>query len=449
MSEIIYLNKDVFCKLKKYGILIYNVYSFEKKFNGNKSTANLLSKINGKKTIEDICREYNDENRGNQGYDEKFACNTIEYLLSRGFLTKDSKVGKAIDLECKIPELDMVNIRITNRCNFHCIHCFPESDINSNTEMTTGELYNLIDKLVEYKVIHVTFTGGEPFLIKDFLDLVKYSNSKGMVVSICTNASLINTKEIEELSKCALGSIKISMDGATAEVHDLYRGKGKFDKLIPKIKQIVAAKLPVCINTVISKVNFHQYKEILELARELNVHEFAYDSIRKMGRAKEDWDNLGLDYNESLEFLNYYNSKHPKYGDVYMGSYFFPLMISELFNEENIKKCCNTCLNTVAILSNGDVTPCWRIYETMELTAGNIFENNFEDIWRDSPLLNKLRGLNLSDIKKCNKCELNYFCDASCRAFALPIHKDWNGEPDEGKCKLRKSLYLKHNNEGC
>lgn len=439
MEEQIYLHRDAFFKKLQGAVILYNVYNYEGRLKMHIVVSRLLESIDGNRTLDGIVKLFDEQSEIFGSVKGFNAQNVMKYLLDNGFLTLDKDKGKLPQLEQKYPAIDMVNLRVTNSCNFSCSHCFPESSIQKNKELTYEELIDVISELAKYKVLHITLTGGEPFLNNNLLDIAEFANSKGMIVSICTNASLIKDEHISRLKKCAIGSLKVSLDGASAETHDQYRGNGKFEKLIPMIRKLVDAKIYVCINTVISKINFHEYKQISELVKELKVSEFACDTIRKTGRALENWDILALTYEEKLEFTAYFRSLMPKFGDVVIGSRIFPLILNDTIETDHLTKACGLCISNMVILSNGDVTPCWRLFD-LGMVSGNIKQSSLDDIWNKSELFIKVRNLEISSLEKCKDCEGKDFCEGSCRAFALANHNNWSGEPDPERCRFALDL---------
>lgn len=437
MEPIIYFRKNFFYKKYERCVLFYNVYDFDSKLVMDVFVSKVLKLIDGYNTPKMIVNKFREiATDEEKKYDIK---SILEYLLNKGFLVLDENIGYIPNHVQKEPCLDFVNFRITNKCNFRCIHCFPDSSIKDN-EYSTDEILHIIDKLSEYKVMHVTFTGGEPFLNPRLIEIVNYANSKGMLVSICTNASLINDKEIEGLRCCAIGALKISLDGATAFTHDQYRGEGKFSRLIPKIKKIVSADIPVCINTVFSKINYNEYKEIGKLVSDLHVKEFAFDFIRKSGRAVNIWDRLEISNEIKCEIIHYYEQFGRTMNGVIIGSGVFTSIMENSFSEQNMNLACGVCLNNVVILADGTVVPCWRLHD-MEISAGNLKDTPFDTIWSSADVFKKIRSIKTSELQKCGECQYNCMCDGSCRAFALQEHDDWLGLPNSQRCKLEK---MKH-----
>lgn len=439
INKALYLHRDVFFKMTPNALILYNVYDYKNRMKMHIAAVRLLEAIDGERSLEDVAALFLQQNKqlGDSAITDP--AGVLRYLVDRGFVTLSREKAKVPQLEQKAPAIDIVNLRVTNRCNFKCVHCFPNSSSGYSDELSMEEMIDIINELARYKPLHITFTGGEPFVLKKFLDLAELANSKGMIVSICTNASLINDEHISRLAKCAIGALKISLDGTTAETHDAYRGAGKFEKLLPKIRKIADAGIPVCINTIISKINFHQYRQVIDLVKDLKAAEFAYDTVRKTGRAIDNWDNLSLSFDECLECLSYFKSLHPRAGDVVMGSAIFPLILEDIIEEEHIKKACGTCLSNIVILANGDVTSCWRMVDNNRI-AGNIRDSSLHEIWSNAEHFKTIRDLEISSIEKCRDCERNVFCDGSCRGFAMRIHNDWHGEPNPDKCRLSASL---------
>lgn len=432
MERILYFRKNVRYKVYKRCVILYNVYRFEEKIEMAGFTARLLSFIDGKNTVEQVIDKfYKTANEEEQKYHVK---EILDYLIEKDFLVFQNEEGYIASSIQKEPCLDFVNLRITNRCNFKCIHCFPDSQ-GRGVEYTKEEIEDIINQLSEYKVVHITFTGGEPFLNKDLISLVRYANEKGMLVSICTNASLIDDNAIEELQSCAIGALKISLDGCNADQHDTYRGAGKFDKLIPKIQKIIQAGIPVCINTVFSKINYKDYKEMAHFISELGPKEFAFDFIRNSGRASERWDELEISNQDKIEIIKYFEQFGKRMNGVILGSGVFSNIMQSSFCEENVELACGVCINNVVILADGKMVPCWRLHDA-GYYAGNIKDSSFEKIWSEADVFQKIRSIKISELEKCSRCQYSCMCDASCRGFALLQHSNWYGAPNTERCEL-------------
>lgn len=158
-----------------------------------------------------------------------------------------------------------VQFNITFKCNQRCAYCGIYND--NRSEMTTEQIYRMIDEFVEMGTSRLSITGGEPLLRKDFFDVVQYARKRGLFVSLATNGSLVD-KVVDKLSM--VNSVNMTLDGAE-DVHDAQRGKGNFKVVLNAIELLKSKKIPVYAVSVITKNNCADIPKTLEIARSLNI----------------------------------------------------------------------------------------------------------------------------------------------------------------------------------
>lgn len=182
-------------------------------------------------------------------------------------------------------------VNTTNRCNTICKYCFQSADSFKNGEdyLDFEKFKSIVDftmpKAGQHKIIH--FTGGEPMLNKHFFDMLDYAIKCGYIIRIQTNGLLLNDcgkKEMELLSQPNV-SLKISLDGATAEQHHYLRQKGTFDRVIAAIQKATQYNKVVGIKTCVHKLNLDHLGDLLDFCVESNVAGFSYNVIRREGSA--------------------------------------------------------------------------------------------------------------------------------------------------------------------
>jgi len=153
---------------------------------------------------------------------------------------------------------------LTRRCNRNCLYC----GVNSGAEeISTNAVIDIINQLYTQGVRFVSFTGGEPLLRSDIGTIINYVNDKGMSVKINTNGFILEEK-INEVKDAK--SIQLSLDGRE-DINDYLRGESSYKRAL---KGLVAAKeknIKVIINTVISKYNVHDLKDILDICKSYDV----------------------------------------------------------------------------------------------------------------------------------------------------------------------------------
>jgi len=121
---------------------------------------------------------------------------------------------KALDLNIPID----VHIDVTYRCNERCVHCYLDHD--DHGELNTIEIKDILDQLADAGVFFLTFSGGEVFMRRDFLELVAYARQLQFNVKVKTNAVMIREYEAQRLKALGVEQIQISVYSHRPEIHD-------------------------------------------------------------------------------------------------------------------------------------------------------------------------------------------------------------------------------------
>ena len=342
-----------------------------------------------------------------------------------------------------------VSLKVTANCNLRCKHCFYSGDselYNSVSDSKKEDIFKLIDFLAdELNIINLTLTGGETFLRKDFLDIVKYAKGKDLPLVIQTNGILVN----EEIALCLnellykkSDIIHISIDGADEKSHDYIRGNGTFNKTINAVKLLRKYNLPIQINTCLTSINAPTMQDIFSLSQKLGVNRL---SISRFHVCNEQHRYLDL----SPEDIVYYSyqvfqemKKYPGiHASVKIADIFDFLRIEggreilDAYLEKNppksLKNQCLSCHNhnKIVISANGNVFLC-STYEAEDTNLGNLYEQDFYEIWDNrfnTPYFQK-RDLTTT---KCKNCKYITLCGTGCLASAYKKYGDINYAPAE------------------
>lgn len=113
---------------------------------------------------------------------------------------------------------------ITEECDLHCKFCFADSSKPWEDELTTHEVYALLDNIAEAGTQAIVFGGGEPTLREDLLEVMNYAaRYKNMFVALNTNGQRLDRKYVRGLVNAGVSQVKVSVDGLK-ESHDWNRG---------------------------------------------------------------------------------------------------------------------------------------------------------------------------------------------------------------------------------
>lgn len=322
----------------------------------------------------------------------------------------------------------MVFWETTNACNLKCIHCRAcPAEQRSPEELTTAESKTLIDQIVSFSSPAIVLSGGEPLVRPDIFEIARYGTDKGLRMLLATNGTLLTPELVRQITDAGIQRVSISIDGANAETHDSFRRiSGAFDAAWRGVEYLKEAGIPFQINTAIAKHNIAEIPDILNLVIEKGAVALHIFLLVPTGCGKEIADDEMIDPQEYERVLNWFYDRSK---DVPIGlkatcaPHYFriarqrakaegaPPPVSGHGHEAMTKGC--LAGSAVCFVSHkGDVFPCGYL----QISAGNIREQTFEDVWTNAEVFKALRDEDNLD-GKCGYCEFRRVC-MGCRARA-------------------------------
>ena len=157
---------------------------------------------------------------------------------------------------------------ITQRCNLRCKHCYAAGTPDVSRELTTAECKRAIDGFAAFGCPVVLFSGGEPFVRPDLLELAAYAREKGRRVVFSTNGTLITPDIAAQIKAIGASYVGISIDGVR-ETHDAFRGvAGAYDRSLAAIRACREAGVKVGLRVTLTHANVREIPAIFRLMRE-------------------------------------------------------------------------------------------------------------------------------------------------------------------------------------
>lgn len=380
----------------------------------------------------------------------KLYCGTVEPSDALRY-GRDSKKLPSHLLQFSIDKKPVVVWNVTQRCNLKCVHCYAHSkDIDYKNELTTEEGKALIDNLADFGSPVILFSGGEPLMRKDLLELISYAKSKGRRAVISTNGTLITEEMAKKLKSVELSYVGISLDGIKT-TNDKFRGMmGAFDLALRGLRNCRAEGIKVGLRFTISKHNVADLPAIFDLIEKENIPRICFYHLVYAGRGSDmREDDLSLD--ESREVVDLIMQRTKELHDKGMmvevltvdnhcdGPYIYlkkmkedPKRAQEIYNLLQMNQGNSTGIGIGCVSWNGEVHPdqFWRHY-----TFGNIREKKFSEIWTDTsdelmaglknrkPLIKKYAN-------RCAKCKWLDVCNANFRVRAEAVYDHiWADDP--------------------
>ncbi|HYF93499.1 MAG TPA: radical SAM protein [Symbiobacteriaceae bacterium] len=341
---------------------------------------------------------------------------------------------------------------LTQGCNLACKHCRAEAQPErAPDELTTVECLRIIDDITaNYKPV-IIMTGGEPLYRPDLFELAEYASKKGARVCLASNGVLITDEIARKLKEIGIQRVAISLDGATPEVHDAFRGiPGSWEGALRGADCVMKAGIEVQFNITVAQHNKQQIPAIVRLAEERGAaacHLFVLVPVgcgvqiagREMLPADEVEAMLEWLYEVSERTsIEVRSTCAPQYhrimrqqggaGAVARARASAQASLGEgkghhmPGNRAAGSKGCLAGSGVCFISHTGNVQPCGYL----PLPAGSLRNQPFKEVWEGSQLFADLRDPDLLG-GKCGECEYRVSC-GGCRARAYYEHHHYLAE---------------------
>lgn len=324
---------------------------------------------------------------------------------------------------------------MTTTCNLRCIHCHASGGKPAADELTTDEAKRLLDQLAQVSEFRMmAFTGGEPLVRRDLFELLAYSQALGFTNTMATNATLIDDDVARRLRRFGLAIAAVSLDGFTAEQHDMVRGiSGSFEAAVEGMRALRRAGIVLHVNITAMEYNVEQLADLMHLVDELGTGIILMYQLVPVGRGRSISEAaLDLGANERLiRFMADAQRSTRAIMEPVAGPQYWPFLLQRarissgplLRLAEAVFHGCSAGRGFVYVKPNGDVWPCPFI----EVSCGNVRETPFRRIWTSSPVFEDLRQRETRLKGRCGDCEYRRLC-GGCRGRTLAVSGDYLNE---------------------
>jgi len=358
-----------------------------------------------------------------------------ELLFSNGVLTVDGKLSdeiKMIKPDFQVQEVERVLvIAATQKCNLACLHCYANAKKALPNELDTNDFKGLVDDLARMpwknEISSVGLTGGEFFTRKDAIEIIRYVSEKGFRVLISSNALLLTDEDIRFLAGIPNLKISISLDGPIAEIHEEIRGVGTYKQTIENIRKLTTAGVFVGVNMFVHDRNLEYIEDTLRLADSLGVKAFNCINLLYVGRANTELSRKALiRVPESILYRRLFMilRHNVRYQEMMQNST-FANQVMGISGGIKSHYCGIGTNRALYVRADGNIYPCPHT-ELKDFLLGNIRKESLETIWEDSPILQKLRLLDVDNMNsKCSSCDVRYICGGSCRGENYQVTQDF------------------------
>lgn len=331
------------------------------------------------------------------------------------------------------PALRLVAWETTRRCNLSCVHCRAGArDEDYPGELSTSEGEAFLKDLRTMGQPVVIMTGGEPLLREDIFHLARFGTDLGLRMVMAVNGTLLTPEIAQKLKDAGIQRLSISIDGPDAPSHDKFRGQeGAYQGALAGMQAATDSGLDFQINTTVTRSNLDVIPQIQQKAEALGAVAHHIFLLVPTGRGRALTEEI-ITAQEYEDVLHWFADKKGKVGlelKATCAPHYYRIIRQRAketgeklsFQTHGLDAVTRGCLGGqgFAFVSHvGQVQACGYL----ELSAGNIKQQPFSQIWKDSDLFLRLRDHDQLG-GKCGRCEYRKVC-GGCRARAYEATGD-------------------------
>lgn len=323
-------------------------------------------------------------------------------------------------------------LEITSLCNLKCVHCYMGDLRQEEKQYSYEQIISIIDKMYDYGVLFLTFSGGEPFVRADFRDIYIYAKKKGFIVEIFTNGTLIDEQWVEIFKEYPPFLIDISIYGSSEETYfKVTQKQGKFKKFIKTLNLLKDAGIRTAIKAPVLSLNCQELEYMRNISETFSGENFRFsfdivpDRSNKAEPQRFSVDPLAAVLLEIDNGSNYNSmSEVGREGSSWVKSHINDMLVPKYF--------CSIGKSTIHIDYNGNVKPC---VECMD--GYSIFEHDLNWIISE---FSKIKEQKVTCDYKCAHCEALTLCK-SCPQIRKRIYGD-ECIVQEQDCIMAKLKYM-------
>jgi len=279
----------------------------------------------------------------------------------------------------KLPKLDL---NITNRCNYRCVHCAFDSGLKQMKELSLEQITLILKETKELGGEKFDITGGEPLVRKDVGDIIRIGKSLGYKIELVTNGSLLSKKKLLSFKKLGLDSIAISLDGSDYETYANIRrvDRETYEKVLSSVDEAISLGYVVKINTVVFQSNLEDIANITRFCIDKGINEHGIYYFTPIGRG----DYSGQRAVEPIDWLSFIRNRLVEFNDKITMSLEVPLIEKGKIRKE-IRCIANAEKYHLQILPAGNTFPC-AILASYNKPVANLAITRVGDVWDNNKL---------------------------------------------------------------
>ncbi len=254
----------------------------------------------------------------------------------------------------------VLRIAVTQRCNLNCIYCHHEGECsqsdNGRKEITKEEIEDLLKVSKDLGIRKVRFTGGEPLVRKDIVEIIDIASKYMDDVSMSTNGVLLSDT-ISDLKKAGISRINVTLNTLNEDIYKSITGKNKLHDVLDGIEKTFLEEIfPIKVNMVVMQRNYREIKDLVKYTKEGMVLQLIELISEKNGTDSNFYKENYASLLPIEEYLEKHAMKIVEREKQRRKKYFVPQEIEVVRSMHNTVFCKN-CMS-IRLTSEGEIKNC-------------------------------------------------------------------------------------------
>ncbi len=310
---------------------------------------------------------------------------------------------------------------LTYACPLQCPYCSNPLELSSSrkNELTTEEWLRVLKQARSLGAVQLGFSGGEPLVRPDLLELLKEAKALGFYCNLITSAVGLDEEKVVAFKETGLDHMQISFQGSDRETNLKYGATDSFDHKLAMCKAAIKTDIALGLNFVLHRHNIHQVKDFLLLAESLDAEFVELANCQYYAWALHNRDLLmptQEQLHEAKQATEEFRQQHQGKTQVFF--------VAPDYYDDRPKKCSNGWGTTfMTVTPNGEVLPCQSAKVIPDLEFPSVRDYDLGSIWNDSELFNAFRGTDWMQ-EPCRECPERELDLGGCRCQAYLLTGD-------------------------
>jgi radical SAM protein with 4Fe4S-binding SPASM domain len=328
--------------------------------------------------------------------------------VARGDACPFSDVGVArvdpFSIEAAAPY--RVDLALTYRCDNDCPHCYAGGP-HETPELDTAAWRTVLDRLADFEVPNVVFTGGEATLREDLPELIAHAEENGLVTGLITNGRGLTPERVRRLEAAGLDYVQVTLESCDEAAHDaMCRRRGAWRETVAGLRNC-AGRVFTTTNTTLTTANEATAIATVRFLKELGVARFGVNAVIMAGRGREE--RAGALSVERVKAL--VEEIEAVAHQLSFPFLWFTPTCYKVLNPVALGlgvKSCSAASTVLAVEPDGTVMPCQSFF----VPLGNALADDFRAMWGSDLAVSLRRRKRLAE--KCRDCAELGVCGGGC-----------------------------------